>query len=173
MSMSTVRSVRHPAAPARCFRSAITQGLRTRRAVSSAAVDTVQPTAVATPPITLTDKALSHLKKLKSENANPGSLLLRVGVKQGGCSGMSYLMDFEERDKVSADDMVAQYDQGNLELVIDPKSEQGKGPGWAWGWGWALSHAWVASSTCGVHQQASLCRGAMRARASSAGAGCS
>ncbi|KAL6764736.1 iron-sulfur cluster assembly protein [Haematococcus lacustris] len=122
MSMSTVRSVRHPAAPARCFRSAITQGLRTRRAVSSAAVDTVQPTAVADPPITLTDKALSHLKKLKSENANPGSLLLRVGVKQGGCSGMSYLMDFEERDKVSADDMVAQYDQGNLELVIDPKS---------------------------------------------------
>jgi len=32
----------------------------------------------------LTDAALKHLKKLKSENANSGSLLLRVGVKQGG-----------------------------------------------------------------------------------------
>jgi iron-sulfur cluster assembly protein len=44
--------------------------------------------------ITLTDNALSHLRKLQKE-AGSDSLLLRVGVKQGGCSGMSYVMDFE------------------------------------------------------------------------------
>lgn len=37
------------------------------------------------PPISLSDKALLQLKKLRSEVPNAGSnLLLRVGVKQGG-----------------------------------------------------------------------------------------
>jgi hypothetical protein len=37
------------------------------------------------PPITLTDAALAQLQKLRAENANSGALLLRVGVKSGGC----------------------------------------------------------------------------------------
>ena len=45
-------------------------------------------TAVAPPPpaITLTDKALDHLKKLRSESGSD-KMLLRIGVKSGGCSG--------------------------------------------------------------------------------------
>ena len=52
--------------------------------VSSAAGST----AVAPPPpaITLTDKALDHLKKLRSESGSD-KMLLRIGVKSGGCSG--------------------------------------------------------------------------------------
>lgn len=34
---------------------------------------------------------------------------------------MSYMMDFEDAAKISADDMVVHYDNGNLGLVIDPK----------------------------------------------------
>lgn len=49
--------------------------------------------------ISLTDKALAHLQKLQME-AGSDSLLLRVGVKQGGCSGMSYVMDFEKAENV-------------------------------------------------------------------------
>ena len=47
-------------------------------------------TAVAPPPpaITLTDKALDHLKKLRSESGSD-KMLLRIGVKSGGCSGKS------------------------------------------------------------------------------------
>ena len=37
------------------------------------------------------------------------------------CSGMSYMMDFEDAAKINADDMVVHYDNGNLGLVIDPK----------------------------------------------------
>jgi iron-sulfur cluster assembly protein len=39
-------------------------------------------------PITLTDAALAHLKKLRAESGD-AQLLLRMGVKSGGCSGMS------------------------------------------------------------------------------------
>lgn len=53
------------------------------------------------PAIILTDKAVSHLKRLKGDK---DALYLRVGVRQGGCSGMSYVMDFEDESKVRADD---------------------------------------------------------------------
>lgn len=49
--------------------------------------------------IVLTEKAVNHIKKLRQEVGSE-SLLLRVGVKQGGCSGMSYVMDFEKEENL-------------------------------------------------------------------------
>lgn len=71
-------------------------------------------------PITLTDGALAHLKKLGKEKArNP--IVLRVGVKSGGCSGMSYVMDFVEPGSKTVDgDIVV--DKGDVQIWIDPKS---------------------------------------------------
>eukprot|EP00798_Chlamydomonas_sp_ICE-L_P000707 gene707-2134_t len=68
-----------------------------------------------------------ELHKLRSDKGEAASdLLLRVGVKQGGCSGMSYVMDFEAKDKVKDDDMVMAYEQelgpDGFKLVVDPKS---------------------------------------------------
>jgi len=39
---------------------------------------------------------------------------------------MSYLMDFEDREKITTDDMVVDYDDGNFSLVIDPKVQRRK-----------------------------------------------
>jgi Fe-S cluster assembly iron-binding protein IscA len=36
-------------------------------------------------------------------------LCLRIGVKQGGCSGMSYTMEFENRGSANPDDSVIEY----------------------------------------------------------------
>jgi len=36
-------------------------------------------------------------------------LCLRVGVKQGGCSGMSYTMDLESKDNARPDDSVIEH----------------------------------------------------------------
>lgn len=36
-------------------------------------------------------------------------LCLRIGVKQGGCSGMSYTMEFESKANTRADDSVMEY----------------------------------------------------------------
>lgn len=68
----------------------------------------------------LTDNALSHLRKLQKE-AGSESLLLRVGVKQGGCSGMSYVMDFETDANIKEDDYIVEY-EGGFRLACDPKS---------------------------------------------------
>ena len=72
-------------------------------------------------PIALTDKALNHLKKLKAEHEG-SRLLFRVGVRSGGCSGMSYVMEFESDENVKADDAVFEYDDGNFRMICDPKS---------------------------------------------------
>ncbi|KAG6543682.1 hypothetical protein Mapa_014866 [Marchantia paleacea] len=69
------------------------------------------------PAIILTEKAVSHLKRLKGDK---DALYLRVGVRQGGCSGMSYVMDFEDESKVRVDDSKIEAD--GITLICDPKS---------------------------------------------------
>mmetsp|Transcript_10055 Transcript_10055/g.30105 ORF Transcript_10055/g.30105 Transcript_10055/m.30105 type:complete len:167 (+) Transcript_10055:236-736(+) len=78
------------------------------------------PAKAKQPVITLTDDALTHLVKLREESGSD-ALLLRIGVKSGGCSGMSYHMDFEDESNVKEEDEVMQYD-GGFRLVCDPKS---------------------------------------------------
>lgn len=60
--------------------------------------------AVQAHPISLTERALQHLHKLKADKVDQDTLLLRVGVRSGGCSGMSYVMDFETSDKIGPED---------------------------------------------------------------------
>ncbi|KAK6118418.1 hypothetical protein DH2020_047835 [Rehmannia glutinosa] len=70
------------------------------------------------PAIALTDNALSHLNKMRSERSE--DLCLRIGVKQGGCSGLSYTMEFESKDNARPDDSVMEYN--GFVIVCDPKS---------------------------------------------------
>ena len=82
----------------------------------------VGPAAVtATPekPINLSDQALQHLKKLREESGGQ-ELLLRVGVKSGGCSGLSYTMDFEEQAAISKDDTIIAFE--GFKIVTDAMS---------------------------------------------------
>ena len=68
--------------------------------------------------IQLTEAALKHVKMLREQQGI--DLCLRVGVRQGGCSGMSYLMDFEDACKITNNDEVFEYD--GFRLVCDRKS---------------------------------------------------
>ncbi|CAN6172476.1 unnamed protein product [Urochloa humidicola] len=70
------------------------------------------------PAISLTKRALKHLNKMRAERNE--DLCLRIGVKQGGCSGMSYTMEFESRANASPDDSIVEYD--GFAIVCDPKS---------------------------------------------------
>ncbi|KAG9458756.1 hypothetical protein H6P81_003264 [Aristolochia fimbriata] len=70
------------------------------------------------PAISLTESALQHLNRMRSERNQ--DLCLRIGVKQGGCSGMSYTMDFEDRSNTRPDDSVIEYE--GFTIVCDPKS---------------------------------------------------
>lgn len=49
-----------------------------------------------TQPVTLTPGAIAAVKKLMSAPDFDHEKVLRVGVKGGGCSGMTYVLDFEK-----------------------------------------------------------------------------
>ena len=69
--------------------------------------------------VTLEPKALEHVIQLMMEGGlTPDTHNLRVGIKGGGCSGLSYTMDFD--DKIEATDEVVQAD--GLKVVIDRQS---------------------------------------------------
>jgi iron-sulfur cluster assembly protein len=68
--------------------------------------------------IQLTEAALKHVLALRDKQGK--DLCLRVGVRQGGCSGMSYMMDFEDPSKVRENDEV--FDYNGFKIVCDPKS---------------------------------------------------
>ncbi len=65
----------------------------------------------------LTDAAAARLKELmaKAERSVVG---VRVGVKNGGCAGMEYTMEYV--DRIAATDEVVE-DKG-VKLLIDPKA---------------------------------------------------
>jgi iron-sulfur cluster assembly protein len=69
--------------------------------------------------ITISEEALQHLTELMiEEKINTETHHLRVGVKGGGCSGLSYVMDFD--DTIEPTDEVI--DLEVLKVVIDRKS---------------------------------------------------
>ena len=67
--------------------------------------------------IVITPKAMAHISDLK---AKQGLGTLRMGVRSGGCSGMSYVMDFILDDQITEDDHIEAY--GDVKCVVDPKS---------------------------------------------------
>ena len=69
--------------------------------------------------LTLTDTASSKVKELIKAEDNP-ELVLRVAVRPGGCSGLSYEMFFDT--DVAADDLASEF--GEVKVVVDPASSQ-------------------------------------------------
>jgi len=69
--------------------------------------------------VTVSVKALEHVVELMTEKGiTPDTHYLRVGVKGGGCSGLSYAMDFDD----TITDMDEVVDLNVLRVIIDKKS---------------------------------------------------
>ena len=66
--------------------------------------------------ITLTDRAVSQIRKLETEKATEGQLL-RVFVEAGGCSGFEYGMSFDAKKD---DDQVLE--SNGVSFLMDPTS---------------------------------------------------
>lgn len=74
--------------------------------------------AVETLPIQLTEGAIKEVKHLLKEMNLSEGHGLRLGVKGGGCSGFSYLLDF---DQAKESDNV--YTIENVKVMIDKSQE--------------------------------------------------
>ena len=69
--------------------------------------------------IQITDRAQEAITAaMRDENVDPAQGFLRVGVQGGGCSGLSYKLEFDsslqEGDEV--------FSAGEARVVVDPKS---------------------------------------------------
>lgn len=65
--------------------------------------------------VTLTDAAAERVKEIMSER---GAGYLRVGVTNGGCAGMEYVMDYVEAPS-EMDEVVTDND---VQIVVDAKA---------------------------------------------------
>ncbi len=80
--------------------------------------------------IQIKPKAMARLVELKSKrDADPKStvdpsspLILRMGVRNGGCSGLSYVMDFSTADEIEEEDEIDTYEEEGIQCVVDAKS---------------------------------------------------
>jgi iron-sulfur cluster assembly protein len=71
-------------------------------------------------PIMLSETAAKEIKKIITEQNLPAEATkLRVGVKGGGCSGFSYMLDLTEEPKSEADEELEAH---GVKILIDMKS---------------------------------------------------
>ena len=73
--------------------------------------------------ILITNDAIEQISNLLKNQTDKKAL--RVGVRSGGCSGMSYTMDFIGGDEINVDDKVYDYSlnsEQSFQVVCDPKS---------------------------------------------------
>ena len=79
--------------------------------------DTMQTNVMLEEKILVTEKAAQEIKKI-IERQNDPATFLRIGVKGGGCSGLSYLMNLDT--KVGELDRAFEY--FGVKVVVDAKA---------------------------------------------------
>ena len=67
--------------------------------------------------IKLSDKAAERIKLIMSKAEN-SAIGVRVGVKSGGCAGMSYIMEYAKEIKPNEEVI----DEKGVKVLIDPKA---------------------------------------------------
>ncbi len=69
--------------------------------------------------IEISDRAVVHVKRF-IENEGKADAVVRVGVRGGGCSGLSYVLQFEDASSIGMMDHVIEKD--GIRVVVDKKS---------------------------------------------------
>ncbi len=77
-------------------------------------MSTVQ-TLPANCPVRFTEGALTEIRKLLSSFEADSGQALRIGVKGGGCSGLSYILDFERPGQGDQ-----HFDYEGIQVIMDP-----------------------------------------------------
>lgn len=67
--------------------------------------------------LTITDRAQSELVKIAQEDTSVGNHGIRIQIQKGGCSGLTYKINFGEKE---LDDTILNLNE--VEVYLDPKS---------------------------------------------------
>ncbi len=67
--------------------------------------------------IKLSDNAAARIKKIMSE-ADNSAIGVRVGVKSGGCAGMSYVLEYAKEVKPNEEVI----DEKGVKVIVDPNA---------------------------------------------------
>jgi iron-sulfur cluster assembly protein len=79
-------------------------------------------TETAKPPrgVVVTERAAKEILRVIAEHKFPATTWVRVGAKGGGCSGMTYVLDFDQTGPTEFD---LAFPQHGVNVVVDKKSE--------------------------------------------------
>lgn len=71
--------------------------------------------------ITISERAAQRINQIREEQHLPDDAKLRVGVVSGGCSGLTYELDFEnsEPDDAQKDQL---FEDKGIKLIVDMRS---------------------------------------------------
>ena len=69
-------------------------------------------------PVKFTEGAVQQIKKLVAEPGFDATQYLRVGVKGGGCSGMTYILGFDHKKETDAE-----FEADGIRCIMDKSHE--------------------------------------------------
>ena len=69
--------------------------------------------------IEITESAVTNAIRLREKEGEPPEAFLRLGVKGGGCSGFSYVIRWDTKDRPGDETLL---EQDSLRVIVDPKS---------------------------------------------------
>jgi iron-sulfur cluster assembly protein len=67
-------------------------------------------------PVGISEKAIEEIRKIVDNKKIPEDYCLRVGIKGGGCSGISFMLGFDK--PTAADD---RYHHSGLSIIVEKK----------------------------------------------------
>lgn len=71
--------------------------------------------------ITVSNRAAERIQKLRQDHSYGDDVKLRVGVVSGGCSGLTYELDFDESE-IDEDDDEKIFEDNGVRLIVDMRS---------------------------------------------------
>lgn len=70
--------------------------------------------------VVLTERAAKEILRVIAEQNFPATTWVRIGAKGGGCSGFTYVLDFDQNGPTEFD---LTFPQHGVNVVVDKKSE--------------------------------------------------
>ena len=69
--------------------------------------------------IAVTERAAKEVQRVIEDNKMPAETWVRIGAKGGGCSGMTYVLDFDQKGPTEFD---LTFEEHGVKVLVDKKS---------------------------------------------------